>query len=533
MRRAEPAGYQKDYGYERQPGDGLNNELNNQPIVRKQSPPRKPMRNSIKNNSEVPDQGNPPQPANENHPLSHAHSKDRLRVAKGMPSRKPPTRQSSSGNLINVDDDNDDNTDYEITVTTNDLRHVRQSPITVQQTNITTPPKVKGHEGSKVKRLTKDEVKVKEDKKLSEQKSKIVFKVPDPNATKPTPLPDITEPVNNKKQPPTYTGNSPPKPKQSIGSDLLGQFKSARENAVRSAAKKQDRALKSVVALTRMGRTPSPTKKKPQPENLPDKNADRIINSKSTKNHEIYEKSKPKANRASPVESSRTSVLSSSTVTGRKEESDGSGRRERRDDRRGRSHGRSRDDHDRRDHGSPSRRRGRSRSRDREIEPRERSRERELDRDERARKSQRDIYHRAVSPYKHHPEDPPYPRREPPYPRSRDPRSDEPDWVEEFRRRRANDDDHVTRRAWVNDPRWKDKRREFDINEYERDVRKATSYNSDFEQPQRKQMFPSKLMAKGNPPPGRKHPGGNPRGNNDWMRDLKENNKKAAKNRFR
>uniref|UniRef100_F6W8Q6 Uncharacterized protein n=3 Tax=Ciona intestinalis TaxID=7719 RepID=F6W8Q6_CIOIN len=227
MRRAEPAGYQKDYGYERQPGDGLNNELNNQPIVRKQSPPRKPMRNSIKNNSEVPDQGNPPQPANENHPLSHAHSKDRLRVAKGMPSRKPPTRQSSSGNLINVDDDNDDNTDYEITVTTNDLRHVRQSPITVQQTNITTPPKVKGHEGSKVKRLTKDEVKVKEDKKLSEQKSKIVFKVPDPNATKPTPLPDITEPVNNKKQPPTYTGNSPPKPKQSIGSDLLGQFKSA------------------------------------------------------------------------------------------------------------------------------------------------------------------------------------------------------------------------------------------------------------------------------------------------------------------
>jgi len=84
--------------------------------------------------------------------------------------------------------------------------------------------------------------------------------------------------------------------------DLLDQFKSARESAVRSAVKKQEKALKSVAALTAFTkRNPSPVKAaKPPPERPSDRNAD-IIHREATKrdeNRDIYLKSKPRSDRS-------------------------------------------------------------------------------------------------------------------------------------------------------------------------------------------------------------------------------------------
>ena len=46
-------------------------------------------------------------------------------------------------------------------------------------------------------------------------------------------------------------------------------------------------------------------------------------------------------------------------------------------------------------------------------------------------------------------------------------------------------------------------------------------------QPVRKQLFPTKLMAKGHSKPSQRPP----QGNADWMKNLKEHNKVANRNR--
>nr|CAB3264345.1 peptidyl-prolyl cis-trans isomerase G [Phallusia mammillata] len=577
QQRQVPAG--EKHGYDRQPGDGLNDDRfdTNVPVRQQQFPtkvpPNKPKRNSLKRTEPQQTASPAPQPEvydwdqddsdnGSQNQLNHDHSKARLRVAKsgGMSTRKPPTRQGSSNNLIA---DTTPNDDFAIEVTPNDLRKVRGSPITVQQGS---PEKPQTKTKSSVKSAHPQTTAGGEPRlrKEDRQGSKLIFKVPSPETVKkPTahPLPDLQEPANGeKKRPPTYTGfGNTTKPKSHLGSDLLGQFKSARDSALLKAAKKQDQALKAISGFQPKRNTSpvkSPTRK---PETVADKNASKIIKNQPPKssydeNKDIYNRSKPKHDRHSPDErSNRTSVKSSSTITGRRNSDSSSDHRGRSTRDRGRSRARSRSrDRDLspgRNRGrsrsrerleSPDRRRGRSRSRERRLSPdrrgrspsrernispsrrrREHSRERDLDRDQRTRKSER--YNQPVSPYRHG-------RDEPPYNRSHHHRggSDEPEWVEQYRKRRTHHGDpSVQRRAWVNDPRWQAKK-EFDVDEYERDVKRATSYNSDFEQPQRNQMFPSKLMQKGKAPPSRRPP---PK-NDDWMRNLKEHNKKAAQRRF-
>ncbi|XP_076804632.1 uncharacterized protein LOC143448677 isoform X3 [Clavelina lepadiformis] len=547
--RPIPAG--ERYGQDsRQPGDGLNEDRftsTNQPqqhiqqrnVGMKPQPPQKPVRNSLRkkanNEQDGPDAVDAAMQDWDNtdaHPLNHDHSKDRVRMARTgqMSKRKPPTRMSSSTALVD---------DYAINVTPDDLVQNRISPITVEESQapkpekhhaeakLTTSKKYHSQQPSRAEQPPRSA-----DKPNAKKDNKLVFKVPSEEALKrgAASLPNIQETANDdRKRPPTYTGfGNTTKQKTSLGTDLLDKFKTAQESAIRSAQKKQDRALKSVQAITRLNkRSPSPVKSPTRPvkETRQDKNADIIKEAtKRNDNRDIYNKSKPRtSHRESPDESDR-----SNSQRGRDDRPDrGRSRAKSKErgvspDRRGRSRSRERNI-------SPQHR-GRSRSRERNISPerrgRDRSRDRDLDRDHRARKSERDRdrYHQQVSPYKQGHDDPSYSRN--PYRRSGHHHSDEPDWVGEFRKKRAHDEPG-SRRAWVNDPRWKDRKKEFDINKYERDVRSATAYNSDFEQPERKQMFPTKLMAKGAPPSRRPQQGGD-----DWMRNLKEHNRRANRNRY-
>ncbi|XP_077966617.1 uncharacterized protein LOC120342149 isoform X5 [Styela clava] len=517
--------------------------------------PKKPQRNSAVLSPQAIDQS-PTDEQNEFNfdvrsaqPLTHDLSRERLRLGKSgaLANRKPPSRTGSTSNLVEAvgtDEFQIEVTDSELSQQKGKIEVHREESMRIlrakkdsssdtassiqertakqRASQRVVPPPASNHSPAKLTSEPKKD-------------SKLVYKLPSAEAAKTIPMPQVTEPAEQAgRRPPTYL-------------DLLSQFKHARDSAMKTASEKQDRALKGVSALVKFSHGKKEPKAPPKPKlTSAEKNAKLLgkmhVEVKPRETEEHHSRHSPHKH-----DDTRSSVRSSSTLKGEKYDGDDdttNGSKYDRD-RRGRGRDRNRDD-------GRGKSRGRSSSRGREISPDDRnarsrhrstSRERALSPNDRHR-SHRDYDDRrrhADPPYHRRPPSPEryrYPgerpgRRSPPHhqypPYDRNPTTREPDWVEQFRRGRERSS-HPTRRAWVNDPRRVEvtpggRRRELDMDAFERDVRKATSYNSDFEQPEpRRQMIPSKLsarshQAKRHPPPG------------DWMNALKEKNKSAAKAR--